>query len=88
MQQNSLFTGVILGSLAPFFAYLLLTYTSMQQQFFAEKPIALYVLAALINLLIVRFAYRGGKESLARGIVLITFVAMLILIFVTKLKVG
>ena len=88
MQQNSIFTGVILGSLAPLLAYLMMTYTSLQQQFFAEKPIALYVLAALINLIIMRFAYRGGKESLAKGIVLVTFVAMLVLIFVTKLKVG
>ncbi|WP_159637182.1 hypothetical protein [Sphingobacterium composti Ten et al. 2007 non Yoo et al. 2007] len=88
MQQNSIFTGVILGSIAPLAAYLMMTYTSFQQQFFAEKPIALYVIATVINLIIVRFAYRGGKESLAKGIVLITFVAMLVLIFVTKLKVG
>ena len=88
MQQNSIFTGVILGSLAPLVAYLLMTYTSLQQDYFAEKPIAIYVLAAVVNIIILRFAFRGGKESLAKGIVLITFIAMLVLIYVTKLKVG
>lgn len=88
MQQNSIFTGVILGSLAPLVAYLLMTYTSLQQDYFAEKPIAIYVLAAVVNIIIMRFAFRGGKESLAKGIVLITFIAMLVLIYVTKLKVG
>lgn len=87
VKQNSIFTGVLIGMLAPIVAYLVDTYTNLQATFFAEKPIALYVLAALVNLIIIRFTYRSGKDALAKGVVLITFLAMLFLIFATKLKV-
>lgn len=87
MQKDSFFIGTGIGLIAPILAYLAMTYTTLQQSFFADKPIALYVIAALINLIIVRFTYRAGKESVAKGVVLITFLVMILLIILTKLKV-
>jgi len=87
MQKDSLLAGVIIGAIAPLVAYLAMTYTTFQQSFFQDKPIALYVIAAVINLIIIRFAYRADNTSTAKGVVLITFLAMLILIFIMKLKV-
>ena len=88
MQKKSFLLGSLLGVIAPILAYLLIGYTSIQQSLFSDKPIALYVIAAVINVVIFRFAYRAGQESFAKGILLITFIAMLSLIFLTKLKVG
>lgn len=87
MQKDTLFTGILLGTAAPLLAYLIKTYTNLQQSYFTDKPMAIYIIAAVINLIAVRFAYRQGKHSIAKGIVLITFIAMLVLIFFTKLKV-
>lgn len=85
--KNSLLLGVLIGALAPAVSYLLTVFTSVQTSFFAEKPIALYVIAATINLVILRFSYRSGKDLLGKGVILITFVAMLLLIFGNGLKI-
>lgn len=87
MNKNSLIAGIIVGAIAPLLAYLAMTYTTIQQSYFAEKPIALYVLAAVVNLVIVRFAYRGQQEALAKGVVLITFLAMIAFVVLTKFKI-
>lgn len=87
MQKDSFIFGVLLGVIAPLIAYLVTTYTSFQQMYFAEKPIAFYVIAAVINLIIVRFTFRAGKQSLAKGILLTTFIAMILFIVMTKFKI-
>ena len=87
MKKDSFILGTLIGAVAPIVAYLLSTFSSLQQSIFPDKPIAMYVFAAVINLIVVRFTYRAGYEKLAKGIVLITFLAMILLIFGTKLKV-
>lgn len=87
MQKDSLFSGVIIGALAPIVAYLAMAYTTLQQSIFPDKPLALYVLSVVINLIIVRFAFRAGKVSQSKGVVLVTFLAMIVFVVVTKLNV-
>lgn len=88
MKKDSIFLGVLIGLIAPVISYLLTTYTSMQQSLFAQKPIAMYVIAAVINLVIIRFSFKSGRDTFGKGVVLATFIAMLALIFMTKLSVG
>lgn len=85
--KNSLLMGVLLGAIVPILAFVLTRYTGLQSSFFSDKPIAIYVIAAVINLMLFRFSYRAGKDVFARGVLLITFVAMIVLIFGTKLTV-
>lgn len=85
--KDSFWLGGLFGTLAPIVAYVMSNYTTIQTNFFTDKPIAMYVVAALVNLIIIRFTYRAGKESFAKGIVFITFVAMLVLVITVKLKV-
>lgn len=85
--SNTLPLGAVVGGVFPFIAYLLTKYTSLQANFLPEKPLAIYVLVAVVNIAIFRFAYRSGKESLAKGVLLMTFIAMIVLIYVVKLKV-
>ena len=51
-------------------------------------PMSLYVVAAAVNMLLVRFLYRGGLSRSAQGVVLVTFVALLFLIFTDKLSLA
>ncbi|WP_164110043.1 MULTISPECIES: hypothetical protein [Sphingobacterium] len=85
--KDSFWLGGLVGVAAPALAYILSNYTSLQTSFFVDKPIAIYVIAALINLITVRFTYRGGKETFAKGIIFVTFIAMLILVVTAKLKI-
>jgi len=85
--KNSLPLGILIGVVFPCIAYAITTYTSLQTTYFLEKPIAIYVMAAVVNLGIFRFSYRAGKDAFAKGVLLATFIAMLVLIYGTGLKI-
>ncbi len=78
LQQNNLLTGILSGLAAPLLAML---FTEVWA-FSFRQPHTLYVLAALVNLLLVRFYYRSGRELAARGVILVTFAAMLSLLWI------
>lgn len=75
--------GCLVGVLAPSVAYWLKTSASLGM---ATHPLSPYVVAAAINLLLIRFFYRKGLDRCAQGILLITFVAALLLVFIDKLS--
>jgi len=85
MLGNPFLSGAALGLLMPAVAHILTKYTSLPF-LIGSKPLGLYVIAALINLLLVRYFYRNGREPMARGVILITFALVLLLIFTTKLS--
>ena len=47
-------------------------------------PLTPYVIAATINLLLLRFFFRQALDRSARGILIITFLALILLIFIDK----
>ncbi len=85
--KNNVLLGVLLGAIFPLLAYVLTTFTELQRTLFSQKPIALYVMAAVVNLVAVRFIYRSGRENTAKGIVLVTFLAMVLMVVVLRIKV-
>ncbi|MGV3761682.1 hypothetical protein [Parapedobacter sp.] len=85
MQRNSFFLGCLLGVLAPALACLLKAFSPLAV---TMNPLSLYVIAAAINLLLLRFFYRQALDRSARGVLLVTFVALLFLIFIEKLSLA
>ena len=79
--------GCAVGGVAPLVAYLLNGYSLLTTGYFSH-PLSLYVLAAAVNLLIVRFFYRSERDRSGRGILLVTFLALLLLLFTTKLSLA
>jgi len=47
-------------------------------------PLGLYVIAAAANLVLIRFFYRQELDQSARGTLMITFVALILLIVIDK----
>jgi len=47
-------------------------------------PLTLYVVAAAINLLLLRFFFRRALDRTGRGVLLVTFLAVILLIFIDK----
>lgn len=87
MKRNSFLFGALLGVVAPVVAHLLSTFTTWSS-LLGGKDIGLYVVAALLNLLLVRCYYRHACERTARGLILVTFLATLLLIFAKNLSVA
>lgn len=87
MKRNNFIFGILLGVVAPLVAHLFSLFTDWAK-LIGGKEISLYVIAALLNLLLVRYYYRNTMESTARGLILITFLATIVLIFTKNLSVA
>ncbi|GGH11474.1 hypothetical protein FAZ19_00475 [Sphingobacterium alkalisoli] len=85
--RNSLIQGLLIGAIAPLIAFLLTVYTDLEIVLSSDKPIFLYVVAAAVNLIMTRILFKRGYETTGRGVVLITFIGALLLVFGTKLKI-
>lgn len=85
--KDSIILGIALGAIFPLLAYFISDFTDIGTTYFSQKPIGIYVLAAVANLVAVRFIYRSGREATAKGIVLITFIAMVAMVFLFRIKV-
>lgn len=80
MRLNTFLSGLILGMIFPALAFWLTQYTSLGASINA-KPLTFYVLAALVNLMAMRFLYRSGNDATAKGILFSTFFGVILLIF-------
>lgn len=80
--RNHLLNGVGIGAIAPLIAFLAGRFSEMPA-LLAANPLRVYAIAALFNLLLVRYFYRDGQDRSGQGVVLITFLGLLVLI-VTK----
>lgn len=77
---------MLIGAFAPLFAYMLTRYTDFAQQYFSTKPFVFYVLAAALNLILVRVFYRKEfpQDNIAKGIMITTFIGMLLILYFYK----
>lgn len=70
-----------MGVFAPLAACLLKAFSSLGS---TMHPLGLYVIAAAANLVLIRFFYRQELDQSARGTLMITFVALILLIVIDK----
>ena len=80
LKKNDVFVGFLLGAIAPLIAYLFTEYTTLGARF-ANKPLLLYAIAAAVNLLLVRYYYKRQASKTGGSIMGITFVGLLLLLF-------
>lgn len=79
-KKNNLFIGILLGAVAPLVAYLFTEYTALGVRF-ANKPLLLYAIAGVVNLLLVRSFYKQQASKTGGSIIGITFIGLLLLLF-------
>ncbi|MCY4778701.1 hypothetical protein ORI89_03490 [Sphingobacterium sp. UT-1RO-CII-1] len=79
--KNDLFIGAILGFFFPLISYLL--QEKLGLIFLDEKPFALYWIAIAINLVFLRVTYKKSvnRPILGNGVLLATFLSMLMLLY-------
>jgi hypothetical protein len=84
--KNSLPLGLLAGAIAPVIAWIIFDYILHNDALIMNKPGVPYLIAIGINLVLIRFAVKRGLDQTSRGIMLITFVAM-VLLFVLKINI-
>lgn len=87
MKKDNLFFGALLGSIAPIIAFVMSRF-NLTGIDVGDKSLSFYVIAALINLLLMRYYYRNEMGNSARGIILITFIGAMAVLFFGDAKIG
>ncbi len=77
---------MLYGVLPPVLVYLLLNYVLYNENILMDKPAAPYLLAIGANLILLRTSAKKHLDQTSNGIMMITFVCML-LIFIFKMQV-
>lgn len=87
MNKDNLFFGFLLGLIAPFIAFIMDQF-NLTGIDIGDKNLSFYVIAALLNLILMRYYYRNEMGNTARGIILITFIGAMAVLFFRKAALG
>lgn len=85
--KNSFYIGFFVGLLVCVLAYFSTVHTNIVQQLMPGKPAGLYVIAAGLNFIGVWAAYRNGYDNVGKGLVFVTFIALLLAVFTKSLAI-
>lgn len=85
--KDSLWLGVGIGFVLPLLAYFLTEHTEAQQIIFKTTAHAFYLIAAAINMILLRLCYREKTyvPRVGNGILLTTFLGLLLFLYNHKL---
>jgi peptidoglycan/LPS O-acetylase OafA/YrhL len=86
-KHNNIFLGLLYGSIAPAIAWFIFEYILHNDAYILNKPGVPYLLAIGINLILVRFCVKNDLDKTARGLMFVTFAAM-ILMFILRINLG
>ena len=83
LNKNSLPAGILAALIFPAFAFIV-AYLLKNNSYIVNKPALPYFIAIALNLVLIRFFSKKAADKTIRGIMLATFVFML-LIFIFKI---
>lgn len=82
-KRNNFFFGFLLGTIAPLVAFLLAEHSPLGD-YFTNKPLTLYAIAAVVNLLTLRYFYKQGLTKSGGGMMAATFLGLILLLLFKK----
>jgi hypothetical protein len=82
--KNNYVVGVLIGLILPLLAYFM-DAVFFKGHIIPDKPGVLYLIAAGINLILLRFVYKFNADKTGMGLFVVTFI-VLILAFIFKIK--
>lgn len=80
-KNNNLYLGILYGCIAPFVAWLVFALLLNNESLIMNKPAAPYLIVLCLNLLLLRYTARNYHDKTANGIMIATFVCMLLVFF-------
>jgi hypothetical protein len=83
--KNSMLTGFVVGLIPPGIALILFN-VLYKDVVLLNKPAIPYLVALALNLFIIRVCYKKDADQTGRGVMLATFLCMLALIFIFKVR--
>lgn len=84
MAFNKFIPAVLLGAIAPTLSAIVLLYTDFASKLIPGKPQVLMMSAFFVNLIITRFQFKKGHTDTGKGLMLATFISMLLYFYFFK----
>lgn len=73
-KSNSIVAGVVGGSILPGISLFIFLYLLKGNFLIFNKPGVPYLIAVALNLFIIRYCFKEGKDNMGTGMILITFI--------------
>jgi hypothetical protein len=83
LNKNNMLTGILAALIFPAIACVM-AYLLKNNLYLINKPALPYFIAIALNLVLLRIGYKNGADKTVRGIILATFVFM-VLVFIFKI---
>ncbi|QQL48335.1 hypothetical protein [Mucilaginibacter ginkgonis] len=80
---NNFYLGLLVGAIFPVLSWLTfhVWYSTLV---FMNKPVIPYFTAILINLVLIRTYHKNGAEKTTRGVMLVSFIFLLMILFINR----
>ena len=82
--KNNFGLGLLIGLIFPLLAYLF-SEVFLHREIIEEKPGVPYLIAVVLNLIVMRYTYKAAADKTGSGIMIVTFL-VLVLVFIFKIK--
>jgi hypothetical protein len=74
LKNNNILMGFLYGSILPAISLFVFLYLLKGNFLIFNKPGIPYLMAIALNLFMIRYCFKQGKENIGTGMILITFV--------------
>ncbi len=85
--KNSILMGLLIGLLLPAVAWVLFA-KLYPTTVILNKPAIPYLIAIGLNLVIVKLCFKSHADQTGKGVMLATFVSMLIIVLILKVRIS
>lgn len=85
LKNNSIVTGLIGGCILPGISLFIFLYLLKGNFLVLNKPGVPYLIAIALNLFIIRYCFKQGKDNTGIGMILVTFIFTAV-VFLLKLQ--
>ncbi|TWR27367.1 hypothetical protein FPZ43_12845 [Mucilaginibacter pallidiroseus] len=82
--RDSVGLGLVAGAVLPVLSWFVFDYILQNDAIIMNKPGVPYLIAALLNLLLMRYLLKVDKDNTAKGVMMTTFAFMLV-VFIFKI---
>lgn len=87
LTKNSVAFGLFIGAVLPTIAWIIFSLVLQNDAIIMDKPAAPYLIATVLNLVLLRYFFKNNMDKTVSGIMMVTFAVML-LIFMFKMRVA
>ena len=78
LKKNNIAIGLFAGLIVPGITWLIFGYILKNQAVILNKPAIPYLLAIALNLFAIKYLFKTGKDQTGMGMILCTFVVMIL----------